>query len=73
MRAIRTSELENVGQLYWVSGGRMIRVTAIATRVDAANQFCQDNQGQSVLTQTPDCELILMADENDKGHKIGFK
>lgn len=70
MKAIRTSELENVGTLYWVSRGRMVKVTAIATRVDAANAFCHDNEGQSVLTQTPNCELILLADENDKGHKV---
>lgn len=70
---MRTSELENIGVLYWVSGGRMIKVTAIATRVDSANHFCQDNRDQSVLTQTPSCELILIADENDKGHKVSFR
>lgn len=69
---IKTSELENVGRLYWVSGGRMIHVTAIATRVDSANHFCHDTPGDSVLTQTPACEIILIADEHDKGHKISF-
>lgn len=72
MKAIRTSELQNIGTLYWVSMGRMVKVTAVANRVDAANQFCEDNPGQSVLNQTPDCELILIADENDRGHKISF-
>lgn len=67
----RTADLENVGQLYWVSGGRMFRVTAIATRVDEANHYMQDNGGQ-VLTQTPACELILISDD-DKGTKIAFR
>lgn len=73
MKTIRTSELQAIGTLYWISGGRMVKVTAIANRVDAANHFCQDNAGQSVLTQTPDCELILIADEKDKGHKVSFR
>lgn len=51
----------------------MVKVTAIANRVDIANHFMQDNEGQSVLTQTPDCELILLADENDKGHRVDFR
>lgn len=72
MKAIRTSEFENIGRLYWVSGGRMVAVTAIASGTEAANHFCQDNERQSVLTQTPNCELVLIADIDDKGHRIAL-
>ena len=73
MSAVKTSELENIGTLYWVSMGRMVKVTAIATRVDDATHFCQDRAHQSVLNQTPDYSLILIADECDKGHKLAFQ
>lgn len=68
---IRTSDLENVGQLYWVTMGRMYRVSAIANRVDLANQHMQD-VGGSVITQSKDCEVILISDD-EKGHKVAFK
>lgn len=67
----KVSELENVGQLYWVTGGRMFRVSAIATRVDHANHFMQDSGGQ-VMTQTADCDLILISDD-EKGTKVAFR
>lgn len=71
MPAIKTSDLQNIGQLYWATMGRLFKVTAIATRVDDANHFMQDHGG-SVITQTENCEVILISDD-EVGHKIAFK
>jgi hypothetical protein len=49
----------------------MYRVSAIVTSVDEANQVAA-GAGGSVITQTPDCDLILISDD-DKGTKIGFR
>lgn len=68
---IRSSDLQDVGSLYWVTGGRMYRVSAIADRVDHANHFMEDNGGQ-VITQSEHCELILISDD-ETGHKVSFR
>ena len=69
---IKTSEFQNVGTLYWVSHGRMVKVTAIASGVQSANHFYHDNERATVLNQTPEWEVILIADENDRGIPIRF-
>lgn len=68
---VRTSALQNVGSLYWITGGRMFKVSAIATSVAAANHFMQDHGGQ-VITQSENCEVILISDD-EKGTRIAFK
>lgn len=68
---VRTSDLQDVGKLYWVTGGRMFRVSAICTRVDEANHYMQDHGGM-VITQSENCEVILISND-EKGTKVSFR
>lgn len=68
---VKTSDLQNVGRLYWVTAGRMFHVSAIASSVADANHHMHD-VGGSAITQTEDCDIVLISDD-DKGTKIAFR
>lgn len=60
--------LRDGGQLYLHTLGRAVRITAVATDVQSANDFCAQFTGQSVIAEIGD--LVFLARKDDKGEKL---